>query len=131
MAKLLAIGLAVACACSALASAQETKSSDQPAKYVWCSVEKVNSGKFSVYMKVASQFREAVNSAAPDVYWIAGSPITGDSDRITYVTFHDNLASIEKMMKDMDKVGDALMKNASLSDQQAESAGGSQMVLAE
>jgi hypothetical protein len=82
-------------------------------------------------MKVASQFREAVNSAAPDVYWIAGSPITGDSDRITYVTFHDNLASIEKMMKDMDKVGDALMKNASLSDQQAESAGGSQMVLAE
>ena len=131
MAKLLAIGLAVACACSTYASAQDSKSSDQPSKYVWYSVEKINSGKFGVYMKVASQFREAVNTSAPDVHWIAGSPITGDSDRITYVTFHDNLASIEKMMKDMDKVGEALMKNASLSAQEAESSGGSQMVLAE
>jgi hypothetical protein len=131
MAKLLAIGLAVACACSTFASAQDSKSSDQPSKYVWYSVEKVNSGKFGVYMKVAAQFREAVNTSAPDVHWIAGSPITGDSDRVTYVTFHDNLASIEKMMKDMDKVGDTLMKNASLSAQEAESSGGSQMVLAE
>jgi len=111
MAKLLAIGLAVACVCSTLASAQD-KSSDQPAKYVWYSVEKVNSGKFALYMKTAVQFREAVSSAAPEVTWIAGSPITGDSDQITYVTFHDNLASIERMMKAMDKVGDALMKNA-------------------
>src|SRR5215468_1784966 len=66
MAKLLAIGLAVACVCSTLASAQD-KPSDQPAKYVWYSVEKVNSGKFSVYMKTAVQFREAVSSAAPEV----------------------------------------------------------------
>ena len=130
MAKLLAIGLAVACVCSTLASAQD-KPSDQPAKYVWYSVEKVNSGKFSVYMKTAAQFREAVSSAAPEVTWIAGSPITGDSDRITYVTFHDNLASIEKMMKAMDKVGDALMKNASFSAQEGESTGGSHNVLAE
>jgi hypothetical protein len=130
MAKLLAIGLAVACVCSTLASAQD-KSSDQPAKYVWYSVEKVNSGKFPVYMKTAAQFREAVSSAAPDVYWIAGSPITGDSDRITYVTFHDNLASIEKMMKAMDKVGDALIKNASWSTQISESSGGAHNVLAE
>ena len=49
MAKLLAIGLAVACACSTFASAQDSKSSDQPSKYVWYSVEKVNSGKFGVY----------------------------------------------------------------------------------
>jgi hypothetical protein len=130
MAKLLAIGLAVACVCSTLASAQD-KSTDQPARYVWYSVEKVNSGKFPVYMKTAAQFREAVSSAAPDVTWIAGSPITGDSDRITYVTFHDNLASIEKMMKAMDKVGDALMKNASWSAQEGESSGGSHNVLAE
>ena len=130
MAKLLAIVLAVACVCSTLASAQD-KPSDQPAKYVWYSVEKVNSGKFSVYMKTAAQFREAVSSAAPEVTWIAGSPITGDSDRITYVTFHDNLASIEKMMKAMDKVGDALMKNASFSAQEGESTGGSHNVLAE
>lgn len=130
MAKLLAIGLAVACVCSTLASAQD-KSSDQPAKYVWYSVEKVNSGKFPTYMKTAAQFREAVTSAAPEVTWIAGSPITGDSDRITYVTFHDNLASIEKMMKAMDKVGDALMKNTSWSAEESESSGGSHNVLAE
>jgi hypothetical protein len=130
MAKLLAIGLAVACVCSTLASAQD-KSTDQPAKYVWYTVEKVNSGKFPVYMKVVSQFRDAANTAAPDFNWIAGTPITGESDRITYVTFHDNLASIEKMMKSLDKVGEVLMKNAALSSQQAESSAGANAVLAE
>lgn len=131
MAKLLAIGLAVACVCSSVAPAQDTKSANEPAKYVWYTIESVNSGKFPIYMKLASQFRDAVNSAAPDVYWIAGSPITGESNRITYVTFHDNLASIEKMMKAMDKVGETLMKNASWSAQEGESTGGSHNVLAE
>jgi len=130
MAKWLAIGLAVACACSTLASAQD-KSPDQPSKYVWYGTEKINIGKFAVYNKVLSQFRDAVNTAAPDVEWIAGSPITGDSDRVTYVTFHDNLASIDKMMKSMDKVNQVLMTNASMPSQQAESSGGSHWVLAE
>ena len=131
MAKLLAIGLAVACACSILASAQESQSPDQPSKYVWYGTEKINSGKFSVYTKVVSQFREAVNSAAPDIHWIAGSPITGESDRVTYVTFHDNLASVEKMMKGFDKVDELTMKNASMATQEAESTAGSNWVLAE
>lgn len=131
MAKLLTIGLAVACLCSTLASTQETKSTNEPAKYVWYTIEKINSGKYPAYVKLVSQFREATNTAAPDVYWIAGSPITGESDRITYVTFHDNLASIDKMMKAMDKVGDTLMKNASWSAQEGEASGGSQNVLAE
>ena len=131
MAKLLAIGLAVACVCSTLASAQDTKSTNEPAKYVWYSVQKVNSGKFPVYMKMEAQFRDAVNANAPDIRWLAGFPITGESDRITYVTFHDNLASIEKMMKAMDKVGEVMMKNSALSAQEAESSGGSHNVLAE
>jgi hypothetical protein len=130
MAKWLAIGLAVACACSTLAFAQDT-SSDQPSKYVWYGTEKINIGKYSVYSKVLSQFRDAVNTAAPDFDWIAGSPITGDSDRVTYVTFHDNLASIDKMMKSMDKINQVLMTNASMPSQQAESSGGSHWVLAE
>ncbi len=131
MAKYLAIGLAVACACFTLAFAQESKSPDQPSKYVWYGTEKVNSGKFPVYTKVLSQFRDAVNTAAPEVEWIAGSPITGDSDRITYVTFHENLASIDKMMKAMDKVNQILLTNTSMSAQQAESSAGSHWVLAE
>jgi hypothetical protein len=131
MAKLLAIGLAMACVCSILASAQDSKSPDQPSKYVWYGTEKINSGKYGVYTKVVSQFRDAVNTAAPDIHWIAGSPITGESDRITYVTFHENLASVEKMMKGFDKVDELTMKNANMATQEAESSGGSNWVLAE
>ena len=131
MVKLLAIGLAVACACATAASAQESKSPDQPSKYVWYGTQKINSGKFSVYTKVTAQFRDAVNSAAPDIYWVAGSPITGESDRVTYVTFHDNLASVEKMMKGFDKVDALLAKNVSMAAQEAESTAGTHWVLAE
>jgi hypothetical protein len=112
-------------------SAQQ-KAADEPSKYVWYEIAKVNSGKYQVYSKLISQLREAANSAAPDVHWIAGSPITGDSDRVTFVTFHDNMASIEKMMIAFDKVGEtAGMKNANLSAESAESEGGSYYVLAQ
>jgi hypothetical protein len=130
MAKLLAIGLAVACACSTLASAQQSKS-DQPSKYVWYGTARINAGKFPVYTSIVSQFRDAVNSTAPDIYWIAGSPITGNSDRITYVTFHDNMASVEKMMNAFDKVDRVIYKNAGFTAQAAEAGGESHWVLAE
>ena len=79
-----------------------------------------------------AQYREATTTTAPDMYWIAGSPITGDSDRVTFVTFHDNMASIEKMMTAFEKVEQALvLKNASFYSQAAEAEGGSHWVLAE
>jgi hypothetical protein len=132
MSKLVALVLAVVCLCTTSASPQEKKTADQPNKYVWYEIAKVNSGKYQLYTKIVSQIRDAVNTTAPDTYWIAGSPITGDSDRITFVTFHDNMASIEKMMTAFDKAEQAAnLKNASLSAQSAEAEGSSHSVLAE
>lgn len=132
MTKLAAIALAVACLCATVVSAQDKKTTDQPAKYVWYSIDKINSGKFEVYAKLVSQLRDAANTTAPDMYWIAGSPITGESDRITIVTFHETMASVEKMWTAFDKVYQAAsVKYASLNSESAESGGGSNFVLAE
>jgi hypothetical protein len=86
----------VLCLCTAVVSAQDKKSSDEPAKYV-CA-------------KLVSQLRDIASTAPPDMYWIAGSPITGKSDHVTIVTFHDGMVSVEKMWTAFDKV----FKEASL-----------------
>jgi hypothetical protein len=132
MVRLAALGLAMGCLCTTVAFAQDEKGTDQPAKYVWYSVDKFNSGKFEVYAKLVSQLRDAANTTAPDLYWIAGSPITGESDHVTIVTFHDNMASVEKMWTAFDKVYHAAnVKYASLNAESAESSGGSHFVLAQ
>jgi hypothetical protein len=130
MAKSLAIAIAVACFCGTLAFPQEN--ADKPSKYVWYQNAKINSGKAQVYSKLVSQFREATNASAPDMYWIAATPITGDSGRVTFVTFHDNMASIEKMLNAFDKVEHSTMaKNVNLASESAEAEGGAYWVLAQ
>jgi hypothetical protein len=132
MARISAIVLALGCLCAVFAPAQDNKSMGKPAKYVWYENAKMNTGKEQVYSKIVAQFRDAAATTAPDVYWIAGSPITGDSDRVTFVTFHDSMASVEKTLAAFDKIDQAIsMKNASLSAEAAESDGGSHWVLAE
>jgi hypothetical protein len=132
MARLFAIAVAVACLCSPFAFAQAQKTADQPSKYIWYETAKINSGKYELFNKLVAQYRDATTSTAPDVYWITGSPITGESDRVTLVTFHDNMASIEKTMTAFEKVEQALtLKNASFYSQAAEAEAGSHWALAE
>ena len=79
-----------------------------------------------------AQYREATTSTAPEVYWIAGTPITGDSDRVTFVTFHDNMASVERTITAFEKIEQAItLKNASFTTQAAEAEAGSHWALAE
>jgi len=131
MARVSAIVIALTCACS-LSAQEKPASQDQHPRYVWYAVDQVSNGKFGVYSKVVAQYREAAASAAPDVHWIAGSAITGHSGRVTIVTFHDSMASVEKMMTAFDKMDNAInMKNASFPAQEAESTTSSHYVLAE
>jgi hypothetical protein len=132
MAKRFAIAVAVVCLCSPLAFGQAQMTANQPSKYIWYETAKINSGKYELFNKLTAQYREATTTTAPEVYWIAGTPITGDSDRITFVTFHDNLASLEKTMTAFEKVEQTInLKNANFTTQSAEAEGGSHWVLAE
>lgn len=132
MAKRFAIAVAVACLCSPFAFGQAQKTTDQPSKYIWYESAKINSGKYELFNKVIAEYREATTTTAPEVYWIAGTPITGDSDRVTFVTFHDNLASLEKTITAFEKVEQAItLKNASFATQAAEAEAGSRWALAE
>jgi hypothetical protein len=135
MAKLASIGLAVACLLTALAPAQEkqeNKSNDAIARYIFVSGYQLAGGKYASYTNLLAQFRDITSSAAPDLHWIAGTPITGDSDRVTYVSSLDSMASVEKMMTDFDKVDQAIAaKNPSLASEFAEIEKGSHSILAE
>lgn len=124
MTRLTAVALLVFCFVGALA-AQENTSSANPAKYVYFQDARINSGKYRVFAKQVAEFRDAAATAAPDSYWIVGSPVTGDNSTFTFVTFQDSMAGVEKFMNAMDKAGQAAMaKDASWEQEDAEATGG-------
>ncbi len=130
MAKKFAIAVALVCLCGLFAFGQST--ANQPSRYVWWETANVAAGKYELFSTLVAQEREATTAAAPDVYWIAGTPITGEADRVTFVTFHDNMASVEKMMTQFDKMGQAItLKNANFLAQVGEALPGSHWALAE
>jgi len=129
MRKISALLLAVVCTCGVLA-AQDNDSKDagkpagKHAKYAYWEDVKVNNGKGAVFGKMAAQFRDAANSSSSDAYWIAGTPITGEDGIVTYVTFQDSMAGVEKFVGDLDKIYTAAAaKNASLDTEAAEAEG--------
>jgi hypothetical protein len=130
MTRLTAVALALLCLLGTLA-AQENKSSDKMAKYVYYEDAKVNSGKFRVFAKTLGEFRDAAATAAPDSYWIVGSPMTGDTSTFVFVSFQDSMAGVQKFADSMNKAGEAAMaKNASWEQESAESDAGAQLGLA-
>ena len=132
MARLWAIAVCVACLCSLLAFGQTQASANQPSRYIWWENAQIAAGKYDAFNRIIAQYRETTTATTPEVYWIAGEPITGESDRVTFVTFHDNMASVEKMMAAFDKVDEAITaKNANFSAQAAEAAPSSHWALAE
>jgi hypothetical protein len=130
MTRLAAIALIVVCALGTLA-AQENQSSGNIAKYVYYQDAKVNSGKFRVFAKQVAEFRDAAATAAPDSYWIVGSPVTGDGSTFTFVTFQDSMADVEKFLTAIDKAGhEAMAKNANWEQEDAEASAGAYTGLA-
>jgi hypothetical protein len=130
MARFFAIAVAVACLCSLFAFGQAQTTA--PSRYVWWETANIAAGKDELFSKIIGQYRDATTAAAPEQYWITGAPITGDSGRVTFVTFHDNMASVEKMMNAFDKVDEALaLKNANFDAQAAEAEPSAHRSLAE
>ncbi len=135
MTKLVAIGPAIACLLIAFAPAQEKQentSNNAIARYVMTEDAQIAVGKGAGNANLSAQFRDTANSTAPDLYWIAGEPITGDSDHVTYVFGYDSMASVQKG-------GDAVLKvlqvvaakNPSLISQVGDVSKGSHFTLAE
>lgn len=124
MTKLVAIGPAIACLLIAFAPAQEKQentSNNAMPRYALIQDAQIAAGKGASLASVSAQFRDIVNGVAPDQYWIAGEPVTGDSDHVTYVSFYDSMASVEKGEDVMAKVLQALaVKNPSFMSQAGE-----------
>jgi len=132
MAKSIGIAVAVACLASLLAFGQTQTTANQPSRYVWWENAQISAGKAELFEKIIAQYRDTSTTAAPDTYWIAGAPITGESDRVTFVTFHDNMASVEKMLNAFEKVEQAItVKDASFQKEAGEAESSSHWALAE
>jgi hypothetical protein len=126
------MAVATACLCSLFALGQAQTTANQPSRYVWWETANVAAGKFELFSKIIAQYRDATATTAPDQYWITGAPITGDSGHVTFITFHDDMASVEKMIAAFDKVDEALtLKNANFPTQSAEAEPGAHSGLAE
>jgi len=129
MAKSLAMAAAVVCLSSLFAFGQMQTT---PSKYVWWETANIANGKQDQFNRVVARYRDAATTAAPDVFWVTGAPITGDSDRVTFVTFHDNLASIGKTLTAFEKIEQSIvLKDASFVTQASETEAGSHWALAE
>ncbi len=135
MTKLVAIGPAIACLLIAFAPAQEKQentSSNAIARYVYIQESQIGAAKGASFANVSAQFRDTANSTAPDLYWIAGEPITGDSDHVTNVFFYDSMASVGKGEDAFAKVFQALAaKNPGIISQVGDVIKGTHYVLAE
>ena len=132
MTKHLIVILAVVCLLVPLVGAQTAPDKDQPSRYMWFALDQVNSGKFPVYADLITQYRSVVNTTAPDIYWIAGAPITGSYGRFASASFHDNLASVEKMLNQIQKIDkEVSLKYPKTVSMSAESLANSTVMLAE
>ncbi len=135
MTKLVAIGPAIACLLIAFAPAQEKQenmSNNAMPRYALIEDAQIAVGKGASFANVSAQFRDIANSTAPDLYWIAGEPITGDPDHVTDVFFYDSMASVGKGDDAFAKVLQALAaKNPSTSSLASEVIKGAHYVLAE
>jgi hypothetical protein len=68
------------------------------------------------------EYKEAAASTKPDMYWLAGTNITGDEREVTFLTFHDSFASVEKSLGAFESIERAVhMKDASFDREAAES----------
>lgn len=130
MRRISALFLAVVCTCGLLAAQDNAQTgadagkTAKHAKYAYWEEVKVNNGKWTVFSKNAAEFRDAANSSSSGAYWIAGNPITGDDGRVTYVTFQDSMAGVEKFIGDINKVFEAAAaKNPNMEAESGESEG--------
>ncbi len=107
---------------------------DNPAfkgsKYIWVQTEQYQAGKEAAYMKMGQVFKQAMSKT--EFTWLAGMPIAGNGNEVTYVTFHDNYASVEKMLAAFMKMGpEVYQKEAALMSEGASAIGHSQSFIAE
>jgi hypothetical protein len=132
MTKLTVGALGFVCLGAALAFAQKQNPGDQPSKYIWYEVVRINNGKDQAFAKMVSDIHATVDAVAPELYWITASPVTGESNRMMIVTFHNSMASIENMETDFAKVEKAVsLENPNLAAQVSEVEAGSRWVLAQ
>ncbi len=83
----------------------------KPAKFLWTEYVTIAEGKAATYPAIAVQARRAAELAKVEIYWIAASNMTGDMRQITYLSFYDNFASIEKGMAAISAMGEQAVRN--------------------
>lgn len=125
MKKSIVLGLLFMLLVSLFAAAQQTKTttsaSPEIKKYIWVSTGMMNPGKAKVFANLVRQIKDSAVSTNAEFYWLAGYGITGPGGAVSFVSFHDNLAEVDKALEVMEKVERAAaLKNANMASEAAE-----------
>ncbi len=99
-------------------------------KYVWIQHANIAPGKQMAFRNSALEFKQAAETTNSEAHWLAGTGLTGDMNRVTFVTFQDTMGGIEKMETALQKINETALKNASYGTESSESDAGGGLVLA-
>lgn len=95
------VGMLLVCLFSGFVLAADTAA---PPKYIWTQHVTVAGDRSAMYPNLIAQFRRAVENTKSDIFWIAASNITGEMRQVNFISFYENLASIEKDMGTYEKI---------------------------
>jgi hypothetical protein len=98
---------------SVFAVAGDNPNAGKTPKYIWIQTEQYQPGKEAAYMRTTQLFKEAM--APTEMYWLAGMPLAGNGNEVTYVMFPGSFADIDKIVATFEKAGAQMhQKNAAL-----------------
>ncbi len=101
-------------------------------KFILMETDQVNVGQEASFDKLSLQFKQAAASACADCYYLAFSPVTGATGRVTFVTFENSWAEIQKAMADFQRIHkEVLRRNANFASEMGQAQSGRRFVIAQ
>lgn len=108
----LAIGFIVTSILVAAAASQDAPTASKQAKYLWTKQVTIAEGKAASHPGLIAQARRAAEVTKAEIYWITAGNLTGDLRRMTFLSFYDDFAAIERDMWVIHSIGaEAMQRN--------------------
>ncbi len=101
-------------------------------KFILMETDQVNVGQEASFNHSSLQVKHAAASACADCYYLAFSAVTGAAGRVTFVTFENSWAEIQKAMADFQRIHkEALRRAANFASKMGQAQSGRRFVIAQ
>jgi hypothetical protein len=98
-----ALAFAVLSSVVAIAGDEKTADTSGVPKIIRVSIADVKPGKMETYTSTIRQIRSSADTNKAVTRWVAASPIVGNTNEVSFVSFFDNYAAIEEHQSGLEK----------------------------